>query len=635
MATIFFLTPLNTYLCTQSADKTHKEPLAELKLMWEKKFEQPISGYFVDLDSQEGVSLRTVYFTGSGETKFRFFDRNGEEIKSEILQLTKGGGLLQSQDGEYIGIYEITKGKPEYIEESAFSLYNKDGLLLWKHPGIKGQPFSILNTGAVLWSENPYGWDMFTLRDGDRVLARISPGDVEEGTGAFATSRNSRLVYNVLNKQGGTIALYDATGSELWQQRFNWKWTGSVEISDYGKYIVAIGQPSESRLHMFSSIGSLLWEFQSKNCELMDFSPDEEYLAAAINLHNLHLFESATGEIIWKYSLDATRSFFSIAVANEGEFVVATAGQGRRELPAGTQSTIFLFARKGRVAWRKEMNIKNGCAPQVRLTHKGQFLLVCNSEELICYEIISTNKINEESWGKQGKFVLRTLDTIAIFAQHDSIDHIANIEENTDLELLEIYGDNDWIRVCKNSMCGWMRVDNVRLDASFVAGYRLFLSLWSTSPDDFERNTGYTIECIELSEGEKSSKQHLFPGLYLKQVFKSTDEAKVVGDSLVERKLLDEDAATGLYYRIIPVFKPEYPHLYLGVAGGIEFTKLLCPVCGKILSDPSVKQELPRNPTYRELVDSMQWTHRFTDQGFEIYQCINGHLVAVFRESWD
>jgi hypothetical protein len=380
---------ITTYLYAHENTENQLDLEVGIELMWEKKFEQPISGYIVDLDSQDRVSLRAVYFTYSGETKFRFFDKNGEEIKSQILQLTKDGGVLQSQDGEYIGIYEIINGKRQYIEKSAFSLYNKDGLLLWKHLGIKGQPFGILNTGAVLWSENPYGWDMFTLRDQDRVLARISPGDVEEGTGAFATSRNSHFVFNVLNKQGGEIVLCDATGSELWQQRFNWKWTGSVEISDYAKYIVAIGQPSELRLHMFSSIDSLLWEFQSENCDLMDFSPDEEYLAAAINLNNLHLFESATGEIIWKYSLDATRSFFSLAVADDGEFVVAAVGQGRRELPAGTQSTIFLFDRKGRVAWRKEMNIKNGCAPDVKLTHNGKYLLICNSEELKCYKISS------------------------------------------------------------------------------------------------------------------------------------------------------------------------------------------------------------------------------------------------------
>lgn len=607
-------------ICLYAQENTEKQidPEVELELIWEKQFEQSIAGYIVDLDSQDMLSLRYVYFIGGGMAKVHFFDRNGEETNILSLELIKGGGVLQSQDGEYVGFYEITKGKPGRGERVAFLLYTKDGLLLWEHRRIKGLPFSILNTGALLCSENPYGWDMFTLRGQNRILARINPGDVDEGTGAFATSRNSNLVFNVLNKEGGELVFYNAQGSELWRQRFNWLWTGCVNISDYGKYIAAIGQPSELRLHMFSSVGNMLWELQSKNCEFMDFSPDEEYLAAGIDLSNLHLFKSATGEIVWNYRLDDTRSFFSLAVANEGEFVVATAGRGRRELPAGTQSTIFLFDKKGRVVWRKEMNTKNGCAPAIRLTHNGKYLLICNSEELICYKIVLKNRAHEESRGKQGKFVLRTLDEIALFGHRDSTDSIARIERNSELELGEIHGDNDWIEVCKDSLVGWIRASDVKPDLSFVEGYKLRLNLWSIKSVEFEQMTGYSIEYIEHIESERLTQRYIYDGLYMKHVFTTIEDAKFVGDSLKEQQLLDEHPTTGRYYLIVPIFKSEFPHLYHSVLGGDKRVPVQCPLCDQTLCDP----------------DS-GWVNRVTIQEYELHQCVNKHHIIVFRVYWD
>jgi WD40 repeat protein len=140
-------------------------------------------------------------------------------------------------------------------------------------------------------------------------------------------------------------------------------------------------------LYLFSGNGELLWTHESGICTQLNFSPDEEYLAVGINLNNLHLFESATGKVLWNYKLEDARSFFSLAVSNNGEFVVAADGEGRRELPAGNSSTIFLFDKKGNIVWQKDLKIEKERAPNVRFTDDGKYLIICNSNKIFCYRI--------------------------------------------------------------------------------------------------------------------------------------------------------------------------------------------------------------------------------------------------------
>jgi len=212
-------------------------------------------------------------------------------------------------------------------------------------------------------------------------------------TGSFDISVNDYMIFNIYGdkKEGqvGQLVLYEGMGKEVWRKKINWVWSGQVTISDKGKYVgvVAITSDWHTILNMFSNDGELQWKYKSGNCDFMDFSPDENYLAAGINLNDLHLFESATGKIVWNYKLDNTRSFYSIAVSDNGKFVTAADGGGRRELPASNFSTIFLFDKKGNIVWQKELKIQKERVPDVRFSDGGKRLLISNGNKLCCYRI--------------------------------------------------------------------------------------------------------------------------------------------------------------------------------------------------------------------------------------------------------
>lgn len=99
-------------------------------------------------------------------------------------------------------------------------------------------------------------------------------------------------------------------------------------------------------------------------------------------------FNTTSGDSLWAVCGDTNRSFFSLAVSEDGNFVGAADGGNDRESPAGKLSTVFLFDKDGSIIWKKQIEIKAQCTPTVRFTGDGMHFLVCNNNRLYCYKII-------------------------------------------------------------------------------------------------------------------------------------------------------------------------------------------------------------------------------------------------------
>ena len=372
-------------------DTAQVEPKVKLELVWKKEFEYPGADFIIDINEEGEPKIKVIAFIKEQgkESLIRFMDKKGK-----LLRETRGNAeyygsrVLISKDGEYIGISSVAKGDPEFIYEVDFDVYDKDGNYVWGQKGMNVRPFRLLSDATILSYEG-FGWQKFTLHNKNGLIDSISPIQAE-GTGACDISKNNYIVFNVhdVNRNEGYVVLYNGIGKEIWHKKFDWRHTSKVVISDYGEYIAAIGKSSEGRmLSIISHKGDLLWQFHSGNCYYMDFSPESKYFVAGINLNEICLFESATGRILWKYKLSDKRSFFSIAVSNNGEFVTAADGGGRRELPSGDTSTIYLFDKKGNIVWQKDLKIQKERAPHVRFTDDGKYLIICNSNKLYCYKI--------------------------------------------------------------------------------------------------------------------------------------------------------------------------------------------------------------------------------------------------------
>jgi len=151
LSLIITLIAIGLGLYAQERETTQTEPKVTLELAWEKECDVPIANYIGDVDEKGNVVLRSVTLLGESTTDVRFLDAKGQSVVTTLkLKSLTAGRLLQSKAGTYIGNYEITKGKPGDVEEVSFSLYGKDGALLWMNPQVKGLPFRILDNGFLL-----------------------------------------------------------------------------------------------------------------------------------------------------------------------------------------------------------------------------------------------------------------------------------------------------------------------------------------------------------------------------------------------------------------------------------------------------------------------------------------------------
>ena len=188
------------------------------------------------------------------------------------------------------------------------------------------------------------------------------------------------------------------------------------------------------------------------------------------------------------------------------------------------------------------------------------------------------------------------------------------------MEVRQIVGDNEWVRIESGSVAGWVRASRVVIEAdSFVEGYRLDLMSPEVTEEEFQERCGYTLEEVK------------------KIAFEEKEEAITFGDSLAAMGLLHKHAATGLYFDIWVSFNEAYPNVNTYYCGGDEALggayPLKCPVCEDVLSKvhaPEIHvKRIADFDMYKDLSGMDAETVRLS--GLEIYECVRGHLVILQR----
>jgi outer membrane protein assembly factor BamB len=406
VSAIIVLVAINLGLYAQEKDMTQAESEVKLELMWEKEFEGVINDYVVETNKIGEALLRVVSFLKDNGKKaeVHFLNLKGLATKKSDVELIRlrsepeiggdvYGGVLTSKNGKYIGLFQVTKRDPERIGEISFHLYDKAGNFLWTKTSWNVRPSMLLSDGSILSFEGePCTWSPFALYEKNILRGWLKPNDGEpmEVTGAFDASENSNIVFNVydFDKKEGQVVLYDNTAKEIWRNKFNnWVTASKVCISDNGRIITARGGFANT-LYTFSNDGTLLWQKHIGVGYLQIFSSDGSYLAASGPSNRIYYLRATTGDSLWTFIVEDNRSFFSLAVSKNGNFVATADGGGMRELPAGDVSTIFLFDRRGNLVWQKELLIQKERTPNVRFTDDGRHLLIANANKVYCYKIL-------------------------------------------------------------------------------------------------------------------------------------------------------------------------------------------------------------------------------------------------------
>lgn len=226
----------------------------------------------------------------------------------------------------------------------------------------------------------------------------------------------------------------------------------------------------------------------------------------------------------------------------------------------------------------------------------------------------------------KSRFLLSTIRETDAYAKPGTLEHIRKLPEGTIVELKEIEGNDQWVRIEYEQIVGWVRARDMRLAVdSLVKGYKLtqISKVRSVSPDDFHKQTGFTWEEVQ------------------ELLFTKKEEATEFGDSLVAKGLLQQNAATGLSYDIWVTLKEGYPSLHYAWCGstdplGLGVQPPKCPVCEDVLSkcrEPNAHVKrisdywfikgyaVPEGKDPEDLGIGLS--------GLEIYQCVRGHLVVV------
>ncbi len=402
LTTTIALMAINLGLYAQEKDTAQGESQIKLELVWEKEFTEPIVDYIAQLNKKDKVVLRFISTAGRSKYTLYFNDTEGDclrkiDFASPPNRDSAGNWIwgvttyiLKSKNEQYLGV--VQGPNSDWIDKVSFVLYDINGVLRWKQQELNARPFWLLSTGLYLSAEGYMSWSPVTLRNKETIIDTllIIPSKNEVmSTGAIDVSQNDYIVFNVydVDNKDAHVILYNSTGQEIWRKKFtNWTTASKVCISDNGRYICARGGFANT-LFTFSNDGTLLWQKHIGVGYLQTFSSDGRYIAAIGPLNRILYFDTENGDSLWSFVLSADRSFFALAVSDRGNFIVAADGEGKRENPVGTLSTLFLFDKKGNVIWRREFTTLPYTTPNVRFVDDGH-LLIHNGNKFYCYKII-------------------------------------------------------------------------------------------------------------------------------------------------------------------------------------------------------------------------------------------------------
>ena len=338
--------------------------------------------------SINGKSINPSFVNGkiilSSKEELSVLSPGGKELFKSKLQ--ENQGVISSENGEYFGVAAYSqKGSPGFLAIGKFTLYSAEGRGLWQIENPKSSAFFIGNDGKLV-----VGVSSFEGKKESELIFYDENGDSVFGTKvnffqglSFSPNGGSAFV------RSGTdgLLIFDQKGG----LKRNYKTCQQFSASPDGDYVACV---SDRKLNFYYqeklvSVGGR----ENILARGMALSPDSKY-TSLIDKKNLYLFDFKTGDLLWQYSLDQPElSFISIDLTQNGEMIIAGVDfdKGRNVPPQErhTKGYVYLFDKKGKLAWQKGLSYKlwNAFVPEVKFSLDGSVFSVKTRGTIYLFKI--------------------------------------------------------------------------------------------------------------------------------------------------------------------------------------------------------------------------------------------------------
>jgi outer membrane protein assembly factor BamB len=293
--------------------------------------------------------------------------------------------VVASQDGGFFGVTAYSKDVPAgFLAAKRFELYSADGNRLFQidNPGVSEFYISDraeLIVGISASDQTPRSGLAFFDRAGE-LLSRTT---VEFINGVLFSADGKCFLVN--SAKDGLIS-FDRSG----QLKGSFGACDRFAVSSDGDRVAVVLEGRLKLYHQGQPAGDSA-EIDSPP-RAMSFSPGNDYLAV-VDKKRLYLFEVATGELLWKHTLDRPElSFVSVDVSSGGERVVAgvdfdsgrEAGRHRRHV----KGLVYVLDKKGKIIWQREFTYRlwSSLFPRVRLSADGVKFSVTTRERSYLFD---------------------------------------------------------------------------------------------------------------------------------------------------------------------------------------------------------------------------------------------------------
>lgn len=351
ISAIIAMMAISTGLYAQEEDTAQGEPKVNLKVVYERTFDEPIvdvifgeagvslneakqMGWREEAFSAEEKSEKTVKifypkvvitsrtesidYPGEPEGEMRakeikFYDENGQLTKT----VSAGHRLLRSENGRYLVVANLfgdgydKEGKYIYHPGGGI-IYNWDGDEIGKIPS--GRVWQVSDNGYVLGE-----WAVYDSLG--REIGLLKPDISEKYLSAeaicYRMSRDGAYIVTTLSMFGPKEAIYilwDKTGRILWKKEFPFEVTGSMPLSHSLIENVGIVGKTWGSIIMVDWDGELLWDIKKPTGGnyRSKFSHNNKKVFMISSSGYVFCFDALAGKILWQHKADWSRT----AIAN-------------------------------------------------------------------------------------------------------------------------------------------------------------------------------------------------------------------------------------------------------------------------------------------------------------------------------
>ncbi|MBE0433762.1 PQQ-binding-like beta-propeller repeat protein [candidate division WOR-3 bacterium] len=324
-------------------EKTQAEPKVNLKVVYEKTFDEPIVDVIFDtatvsieeaieigwkeeaLTSEDKIKGKTTVFYPKlvfisdvsklshdrseyprCRREIRFYRRNGELIKKELTQ-PWGERVIYSENGEYILRSWIPS---EYVSErQGGTLYKSDCTVVWKKG--ENELVAVSSDGYVMAKDPTYGEEpsdghIFYEPSGKEIARIVNPlNDKVVGyTAAKFSPYGDYAIIGYTDFKKTVIILADKEGHILWQQEFDWRSYTPYEmdiVEDLG--MIGVCNKDGASVFFIDQKGDLKWivPLEIRGNMIVKISEDKKNVYVASSKGYIWCININNGKFLWKH----------------------------------------------------------------------------------------------------------------------------------------------------------------------------------------------------------------------------------------------------------------------------------------------------------------------------------------------